>query len=492
MSLTKVSYSMIEGAVVNVIDYGADNTGTNDSAAAIRLALDYAGSLTRGATVLFPEGTYKVLSTVFIPTTTGIVLRGENAILEGQGAGTGTILETGREAYSTGGTTNWTGGNETFPHYYQTIQGLTFKNCYYGLKLWNFIQGCLVQNNSTSSGVTTLMYLQRCFYCGVLNNAAIDCYNVSGTAITEACFIFGGANNVMNIQGNSATRITSLKRGSGYFFTGGTDGLMFANNSAESGQRGLLLRSEYNGVIIQGCYMEGNDRDIQIDDGNPKNDLTIQNCWMTSSDVLLAETWISGEFKNNRLESAGSIDASDTLNSFTILVADGATDEVSAYTDPTVPANYTLANSVKVRTNTTTYLNSTGPTAARSVMASTFAGSRMIASRNYVGASALYYAQTEGGVPFCDVDTSTVNTEAAITTKIEYEAEDCGVRFDFVITDNSGTYRISGWISGLTVFRNDAETQTVTVSNASGYIKLTIGAFSAVSGIVVRGGVRIV
>jgi hypothetical protein len=238
--------------------------------------------------------------------------------------------------------------------------------------------------------------------------------------------------------------------------------------------------------------MEGNDRDIQIDDGNPKNDLTIQNCWMTSNDVLLSETWISGEFKNNRLESAGSITASNSLNSFTIVVADGATDEVSAYTSPSVPANYTLANSVKVRTNTTTYLNSTGLTAARSVMAATFAGSRMIASRNYVGASALYYSQTNGGVPFCSVDTTTVNTEAAITTKIEYNAEDCGIRFDFVISDSVSTYRISGWISGLTVFRNDATAKTVTVSNASGYIKLTIGAFSASSGIVVRGGVRII
>lgn len=491
MSLTKVSYSMITGAVVNVLDYGADNTGINDSAAAIRLALDYAGSLTRGATVLFPEGTYKVLSTVFIPTTTGIVLRGENAILEGQGAGTGTILETGAQAYSTGGTSNFT-FNETYPHYDQIIEGLTFKNCYYAIRGWNLLQGSVIQNNSTSSGVTTLMYLQRCFYCGVLNNAAIDCYNISGTAITEASYVFAGENNVMNIQGNSSTRISSLKRGSGFFFTGGTNGLMFANNSAESGQRGLLLRSEFNGVIIQGCYMEGNDRDIQIDDGNPKNDLTIQNCWMTSNDVLLAETWISGEFKNNRLESGGSIDASDTLNSFTIVVADGATDETSAYSGPTIPANYTLANSVKVRTNQTTYLGSSGPTAARSVMAATFAGSRMIASRNYVGASALYYAQTQGGVPFCDVDTTTVNTEAAITTKIEYDAEDCGIRFDFVISDNSGTYRISGWISGLTVFRNDATGKTVTVSDAGGYIKLTIGSFSAVSGIVVRGAVRIV
>lgn len=488
MSLTKVSYSMITGAVVNVLDYGADNTGATDSAAAIRKALDYAGSLTRGATVVFPEGTYSVQGTIYIPTTTGLILRGENAILTGQGAGSGTIFETGAEAYSTGGTSNWT-FNETYPHYAQIIEGFTFKNCYYGIKAWNLLQGSVVQNNTTSSGVTTLMYLQRCFYCGVLSNAAIDCYNVSGTQITEACFIFGGENNVMNIQGNSATRISSLKKGSGYYFTGGTNGLMFANNSAETCQRGLLMQSEYNGVIVQGCYFEGNDRDIEVADSNPKNNLTIQNCWLTSGDALKAQTWLSGSFANNRLESGGSIDASNTDNTFTISLIDGATDEASAYTGPIVPANWTLANSVKVQTNLTTYYSASGPTAARSVLASTFAGSRMLASRNYVGASGLYYSHTQGGVPFCNVTLGA--STVTVDTKIEYDDNDCGIRFDFVISTASTSYRFAGWISGTTVFRDDALAQTVTSSNNGGYLRVVFGGFG-IAPEVVRGAVRIV
>ncbi len=40
MSLTKVSYSMIDGAATNVLDYGADPTGVADSTTAIQDALN--------------------------------------------------------------------------------------------------------------------------------------------------------------------------------------------------------------------------------------------------------------------------------------------------------------------------------------------------------------------------------------------------------------------------------------------------------------------
>lgn len=53
MALTKVSYSMIDGAPVNVLDYGADITGSVDSTAAIQAALD------TGNPVVFPFGSYK-------------------------------------------------------------------------------------------------------------------------------------------------------------------------------------------------------------------------------------------------------------------------------------------------------------------------------------------------------------------------------------------------------------------------------------------------
>ena len=60
MSLTKVSFSMIEGAVVNVLDYGADNTGATNCASAIQTAI----AASAGKTLYFPDGTYLINSPV--------------------------------------------------------------------------------------------------------------------------------------------------------------------------------------------------------------------------------------------------------------------------------------------------------------------------------------------------------------------------------------------------------------------------------------------
>jgi hypothetical protein len=64
MSLTKVSYSLIQGAFYNVLDYGADPTGVADSTAPIQAAVDAA--VITGGTVFLPKGYYRVTSTINI------------------------------------------------------------------------------------------------------------------------------------------------------------------------------------------------------------------------------------------------------------------------------------------------------------------------------------------------------------------------------------------------------------------------------------------
>jgi len=58
MSLTKASYSMITGAPVNVLDYGADPTGSADSSAAINAAVD------TGRSVYIPKGVYRLTAAI--------------------------------------------------------------------------------------------------------------------------------------------------------------------------------------------------------------------------------------------------------------------------------------------------------------------------------------------------------------------------------------------------------------------------------------------
>jgi hypothetical protein len=66
MALTKATYSMIEGASVNVLDHGADPTGVSDSTSSIQAAVNAAPF---GGDVYFPNGTYKITATINVQKT---------------------------------------------------------------------------------------------------------------------------------------------------------------------------------------------------------------------------------------------------------------------------------------------------------------------------------------------------------------------------------------------------------------------------------------
>jgi len=76
MSLTKVSYSMITGASVNVLDYGADPTGVTDSTNAFNDALQATIPFAQvvSQTVYVPPGIYKISNTLYVRA--GCILQG--------------------------------------------------------------------------------------------------------------------------------------------------------------------------------------------------------------------------------------------------------------------------------------------------------------------------------------------------------------------------------------------------------------------------------
>lgn len=80
MSLTKTSFSMITGAYVNVMDFGATGTALTDDTAAVQAAITYAetfstSSPNTGAVVFFPAGEYLVTSTLVV-NKSNITLKG--------------------------------------------------------------------------------------------------------------------------------------------------------------------------------------------------------------------------------------------------------------------------------------------------------------------------------------------------------------------------------------------------------------------------------
>ena len=95
MPLTKATYSMIEGAPVNVLDYGAIGDGVADDTAAIQAAVD-AAELT-GQSVYLPAGTYLVSSvngSGAVNISSGIEMFGDGAstILKLKAGSTGMVV----------------------------------------------------------------------------------------------------------------------------------------------------------------------------------------------------------------------------------------------------------------------------------------------------------------------------------------------------------------------------------------------------------------
>ena len=79
MSLTKVSYSMIEGAPINPLDFGAVGNGVADDTAALNAALTSASSLRRPLAI--NGGTYKTTGPLNVSSNTTIVGAASAAIL---------------------------------------------------------------------------------------------------------------------------------------------------------------------------------------------------------------------------------------------------------------------------------------------------------------------------------------------------------------------------------------------------------------------------
>jgi hypothetical protein len=85
MSLTKVSYSMIDGAVVNVKDFGATGDGVTNDTVAVQAAIDSLSAT--GGTVFFPTGEYRIARNIGVNDRWGVKVVNSNIVLSGTGAG---------------------------------------------------------------------------------------------------------------------------------------------------------------------------------------------------------------------------------------------------------------------------------------------------------------------------------------------------------------------------------------------------------------------
>lgn len=249
MSLTKVSYSMINGEVLNVLDFGADATGVVDSTSSFQAALDAADGVTapNGKAVFVPAGTYKISAALNIYAYTTLFGCGrKNTTLSFTHAGDGiastwpingshgvniTIKDIGLVCANTSnagnGFVDLCGSYITLDNVYTTgfMYGITFDQTEISI-----INNCEIQRTSYSkAGIWLVNGPDRVIdvQTGFTNNIKITNNQIYGTGVCPAIVDDGGMSHT------------------------------YVGNSIDSGDIGMRLCSVY-GLIADGNEIELN------------------------------------------------------------------------------------------------------------------------------------------------------------------------------------------------------------------------------------------
>lgn len=200
MSLTKVTYSMIKGAVLNAQDFGADSTGSEDSSAAIQSAID-AGS---DNVIHFPPGTYKIASAIEV-TNANITFTGnKQATIVCAASFTGSqMFDLDAENIEFNGLvlngTNSTTNGITLS--VGTCNGLSVKNC----EIFNCGYGVAANNNSNI--FIEGNYIHDC------DSYSIWCQTTDSATDSENITIKDNTVDTTHLDPLTATQLCCLVRG---------------------------------------------------------------------------------------------------------------------------------------------------------------------------------------------------------------------------------------------------------------------------------------
>ena len=296
MSLTKVSYSMINGAVANVLDYGADPTGATDSSTAFQNA----GAT--GKTIFVPKGLYQA----------SFGLR-NSQIIFGEGArNQSRIIPPAGAAYVIAIAANSLG---TTSKQHCQIRDLSIENT-------NSVSNCvgIFFSGTDASTINDNHFVENVyingFYKGIyvagrlilatMINVEIDTCTKAFHAISDP------ANYAFNLNTFISCRfVNSVQEGiniTGYniankFISCDVEG----NNTANAvGVAGMYVQNA-EGLFLDNPYFELNGGGTAVDAVNPLNNssglycagdrcfnLQVQNGWMVQSGTMIAVNENSG------------------------------------------------------------------------------------------------------------------------------------------------------------------------------------------------------
>jgi hypothetical protein len=197
MALTKATFSMIEGAPVNVLDFGAVGNGVADDTAAIQAALNSAPP--EGLKLYFPAGTYKTTAPLIPKVVVGTPTFAYNLTVMGDGPNVSIIkaFHGGNVFTITQGQASFTGRESSLFFNMLTISGnYQASHCIYadyiaGMKLVD----CVFSNANTAQvriGVdpTSESYGIDVRNCYMNNNAANSGMATAGLYLFQARYVY--------------------------------------------------------------------------------------------------------------------------------------------------------------------------------------------------------------------------------------------------------------------------------------------------------------
>lgn len=176
MSLTKVTYSMIQGAVVNALDYGAVADDSTDCKAAFQAAINAA--IASNANVFIPAGTYKISGELTVPSGS----------VQFFGEGYGSVLN---GTFATGNMFTIASENPV---------------CFYNLRITSTVAktaGAAIYYDAGSAKQNNFSVIDSCFFDSQFNG--VYCYRNGYQKITNNQFTTNSANGKSIFLGNATT-----------------------------------------------------------------------------------------------------------------------------------------------------------------------------------------------------------------------------------------------------------------------------------------------
>lgn len=313
MALTKANNRMIDGAVINVLDYGATGDGTTDDTSAIQAAIDAAqGSPEKS--VYFPAGTYVTSSSINV--TDRIRIYGEGVMA--------TTIQSSASDYAiyanlgdplVGSSSYWGFSVESM-----SITGSGFNGgTQYGLWIRGAAYGNCVRDVKIGGCSVYCLYLDNC-WTFLVDNVTI--WNQSptdaATAASTAGGIYAETPHAVIIQNTNI----NLLGGQGYgIYLNAGDACSIVNNSIEN--VGLPVRIEgcdnasiRNNYFEQRAWSGGHDYALA---GDTRNQITVGETTACKNIEITANHFVNGN--NRRLFALYNLQNGQILNnrSYTLL-----------------------------------------------------------------------------------------------------------------------------------------------------------------------------